>query len=126
MYGACRKKTTFAAVARAHWRRQSCGLGAKTIAAADDGGAPVSVAETLIADLEEARGWFCGASWYASYRPTFSQRIGELNRDYAAKVHREGAQLIVSRICRRHEHRGTIHEYALRKFVVAEQLKWSA
>lgn len=87
-----------------------------------------TVAATILADLARARGWFCGASWYASFRPTFSQRISEINRDHAAKVHREGAQLIVSRVCHQegHDHRGTIHEYSLREFVRPEQLKLSA
>jgi hypothetical protein len=72
--------------------------------------------ETLLADLDYERGWVCGSSWYATFRPTFAQRISEWN-----KVH-PGA--VLSRPCHRKEHqhkRSGIHEYALAKYAWAEQ-----
>ena len=94
----------------------------------------MSSRDRILRDLRDARGWFCGAAWYASFLPTFSQRISEMNRGYVQEAAeagiriREGEQLICSRVCHQegHDHKSTIHEYALAKFAKPEQLKLSA
>jgi hypothetical protein len=66
-------------------------------------------ADSILQDLRVARDngeWVCGSYWYATYRPTFSQRI---SIDLQAKR----GYVIESRVCTRHEHNGGIHEYRL-------------
>lgn len=65
-----------------------------------------TVADSIVADLRAA-GWegVCGAEWYASFRPTFSQRI---SIDLKAR-----GFVIASWPCTDHDHRGSIHRYRL-------------
>jgi hypothetical protein len=69
----------------------------------------VSAADTILADLERAEGrWVCGVTVWAreGYILSFSQRI---SLDLRAK---RGLP-IESRVCKRHAHRSTCHEYRL-------------
>lgn len=71
--------------------------------------ASMTYAESILQDLRVARAngeWVCGSYWYATYRPTFSQRI-------SIDLKAERGYVIESRICTQHEHKGTIHEYRL-------------
>lgn len=69
----------------------------------------MTVAQSILRDLRHARdesdGWWCGSVWYATFRPTFAQRIS-----LDLKPH---GYVIESRPCRRHDHNSTIHEYRL-------------
>lgn len=66
----------------------------------------MTTAERILADLRAARpGSVCGSYWYANFTPTFAQRI-------SIDIKPRGF-LIESRICKKHEHKGTIHEYTL-------------
>ena len=62
---------------------------------------------SLLADLAGGE-WVCGATFYSTMRPTFAQRFSEANAEARAA---QGENRIESRVCRRHEHRSTIHEY---------------
>lgn len=70
----------------------------------------MSYADSILDDLRVARSngaeWVCGSYWYATYRPTFAQRI-------SIDLKAERGYGIESRICTRHNHKGTIHEYRL-------------
>lgn len=65
----------------------------------------MTTADSILADLQDGE-WHCGSGWYATFRPTFSQRI---SIDLKAKRRLQ----IESRVCHRHEHKGGIHEYRL-------------
>lgn len=65
-----------------------------------------TVADSIIADLREsAESGTCGSYWYATFRPTFAQRI---SLDLRAR-----GFVVASEPCHEHEHRGPIHRYRL-------------
>ena len=73
-------------------------------------------ADTILADLEQDS-WVCGSHFQATYRPCYAQRI---SRDLKAGRGLE----IESRVCREHNHRGSIHAYHLVRH--PEQLRLGA
>ena len=85
-----------------------------------DGGAEVSAyLASLLADLSGGQ-WVCASLWYSTMRPTFAQRFSEANAEARAA---EGEDRIESRVCKRHEHRSTIHEYRDRWALRPQQLR---
>lgn len=74
----------------------------------------MKVWERIVRDLRHEE-WVCGSYWYANYTPTFSQRI---SLDIKPRGY-----VIESRVCARHEHKGTIHEYRLVKEPAPTQLQ---
>jgi hypothetical protein len=72
--------------------------------------------ERILRDLRERQPDFvCGAEWYANYTPTFSQRI---SLDIKPRGY-----VIESRTCKRHEHKGNVHEYRLVREPAPKQLQ---
>jgi hypothetical protein len=72
--------------------------------------------ERILRDLRERQPeYICGSEWYASYTPTFAQRIS-----LDIKPH---GYVIDSRPCKRHEHIGNIHEYRLVREPAPTQLQ---
>ena len=73
---------------------------------------------SLLADLAAGE-WVCGATFYASMRPTFAQRFSECNTEARAA---DGEDRIESEVCHDHAHRGTIHRYRDRWALRPQQL----
>ena len=71
--------------------------------------------QSILDDLRNARpGWVCGGYFYATYRPTFAQRI---SLDLKPRGY-----VVESRVCQQHLHTSTIHEYKLVAEPVPKQM----
>lgn len=69
--------------------------------------------DSLLADLSEGE-WVCGSYFYSTHRPTFSQRFSELAKKEPGRI--------MSRVCKRHDHASTVHEYLDNKAAQPRQL----
>lgn len=64
----------------------------------------MTVADSIVSDLRASQ-WVCGSHWYATFRPTFAQRI-------SIDLRKRGF-VIQSEVCLDHDHRGSIHRYRI-------------
>lgn len=64
----------------------------------------MTTANSILADLRVGE-WVCGGHWYATFRPTFAQRI-------SIDLKKRG-MVIASEVCHDHVHAGAIHRYRL-------------